>query len=374
MDIWFVEPIPFVRFWGQGPESHRILLDVVERDKKRGGKSHNAHYPTGRTPECKAGVRVKPSHPGQWQTQSEQISVSFSSNCQQNGQLVVKFPIGTFPAETQHEFMHRAFTLIELLVVIAIIAILAAILFPVLTQAKSAAKSTASLSNVKQIGTAAQLYMGDYDDMTPPVFWYDPNATDFPSSYGFHYYPLLMLPYTKSEKLFLCPADTASDPTMADSKGRGRFDPDNDLYDYFLGANPSYGYNYRYLNTYLGTTTIQGMPTRQFSGVSATSIGDTAQTVMFAEATMKNLRGVTAPVGYALIEPPFAIAQVGYPGWTGTFPDARSQGQLWGRFDKNAVLVAWLDGHAKNTRIAALKAPGDNEDSVNKFWNGKAGE
>lgn len=62
----------------------------------------------------------------------------------------------------------RAFTLIELLVVIAIIAILAAILFPVFAQAKAAAKATASLSNVKQIGTAQQLYAGDSDDVLPP--------------------------------------------------------------------------------------------------------------------------------------------------------------------------------------------------------------
>lgn len=63
-----------------------------------------------------------------------------------------------------------AFTLIELLVVIAIIAILAAILFPVFAQAKAAAKTTSTLSNVKQLGTAVHMYAGDYDDMTPGVF------------------------------------------------------------------------------------------------------------------------------------------------------------------------------------------------------------
>ena len=62
---------------------------------------------------------------------------------------------------------NRAFTLIELLVVIAIIAILAAILFPVFAQAKAAAKKTADLSNLKQIGTAAIMYCGDYDDNFP---------------------------------------------------------------------------------------------------------------------------------------------------------------------------------------------------------------
>jgi prepilin-type N-terminal cleavage/methylation domain-containing protein len=60
-----------------------------------------------------------------------------------------------------------AFTLIELLVVIAIIAILAAILFPVFAQAKAAAKTTQAISNTKQIGTAQQIYLSDYDDTLP---------------------------------------------------------------------------------------------------------------------------------------------------------------------------------------------------------------
>jgi prepilin-type N-terminal cleavage/methylation domain-containing protein len=59
----------------------------------------------------------------------------------------------------------KAFTLIELLVVIAIIAILAAILFPVFAQAKLAAKKTAALSDVKQLGLGIMMYDNDYDDM-----------------------------------------------------------------------------------------------------------------------------------------------------------------------------------------------------------------
>lgn len=64
----------------------------------------------------------------------------------------------------------RAFTLIELLVVIAIIAILAAILFPVFAQAKLAAKKTQSISNLKQMGTATQIYLSDSDDLYPLAF------------------------------------------------------------------------------------------------------------------------------------------------------------------------------------------------------------
>jgi len=63
-----------------------------------------------------------------------------------------------------HSFHKKGFTLIELLVVIAIIAILAAILFPVFAQAKEAAKKTQAISNIKQMGTSANIYMADYDD------------------------------------------------------------------------------------------------------------------------------------------------------------------------------------------------------------------
>lgn len=61
----------------------------------------------------------------------------------------------------------RGFTLIELLVVIAIIAILAAILFPVFARARESARKTSCLSNMKQIGLAAMMYVQDYDTTFP---------------------------------------------------------------------------------------------------------------------------------------------------------------------------------------------------------------
>jgi prepilin-type N-terminal cleavage/methylation domain-containing protein len=61
----------------------------------------------------------------------------------------------------------RAFTLVELLVVMGIIAVLIALLFPALRQAQEHARRATCLSNVRQLTSAAMLYLNDNRQVLP---------------------------------------------------------------------------------------------------------------------------------------------------------------------------------------------------------------
>jgi len=94
----------------------------------------------------------------------------------------------------------KGFTLIELLVVIAIIAILAAILFPVFARAREKARQTSCLSNLKQLGLAAQMYCQDYDETFSMCLYLAGNGQAY-SMYHVH------MPYMKNTQIFQCPSE-----------------------------------------------------------------------------------------------------------------------------------------------------------------------
>jgi type II secretory pathway pseudopilin PulG len=114
------------------------------------------------------------------------------------------------------------FTIVELLVVIAVIGIVAALLLPALTKARAMAKQSACLSNLRQVGTAIQLYGNDYSEKSKMT------AVPFTS--------LLFPDYLKSNKCFQCPSDLNKEinPSLTDNDPawRARIDNDwNEVYD-----------------------------------------------------------------------------------------------------------------------------------------------
>jgi len=206
----------------------------------------------------------------------------------------------------------NAFTLIELLVVIAIIAILAAILFPVFAQAKAAAKASAGVSNVRQMGQAIVLYQNDADD-SYPLAAYAVNPDDM--SQGFRIWHDILDPYVKNKDVWHCPGSSVK---ITDANGT---------------ITSHWGYNTRYLTT----LAFDFSNANNHTATNSSQIEQPSDTIVFTSAKSSTPPEYCGDDGKYLL-PPSEVEGV----------------PCWGRPDPvitEAANIAWADTHANRKKM-----------------------
>jgi len=267
---------------------------------------------------------------------------------------------------TQH-----AFTLIELLVVIAIIAILAAILFPVFAQAKQAAKKTQALSNVKQIGLAVQMYMGDADDVFPVGF-------DAANWTGNDLWAQKVQPYVKNVNIFTSPADSASgkvNAAVGSWAGIALSFACNGYYGNWVGSN----FELRGAMGIGNNSGWLGGPSNSSSAMTLPS-----ETVLATEKHTQDLLTIANNPGnlssYYIGGVFGGDAPNGAGGWapmripdgtravTAKWPDGQN-GSVSAKYTDQAVFV-FVDGHAKALKPVVTN-PNPTANPEKNMWDGK---
>lgn len=93
-------------------------------------------------------------------------------------------------------------TLIEILVVVAIAAGLIALLMPAIDHMRARVRQIQCLHNLRDIGTAMQLYAQDHDGTLPDMAALRPSKNDDVAAID-----TVLLDYLKDPRVFRCPAD-----------------------------------------------------------------------------------------------------------------------------------------------------------------------
>ncbi|WP_144241284.1 type II secretion system protein [Fimbriimonas ginsengisoli] len=250
------------------------------------------------------------------------------------------------------------FTLIELLVVIAIIAILAAILFPVFAQAKDAAKKTADLSNLKQIGTSMNIYVGDSDDVLPTIRegasnWGCglPSGTPLGDCHQVMSIVSQLEPYVKNRQIWKSPNDTME-----------RCDGTNQCGDRWTGGAVSY------IPSYNGQTNWINQGS---ASPSVTSFGVFGHAWALSDGTPRN--GTTGSFSTTQIGAPAdtAILSPAYISWSyySGLVQYRADGRAWA-FD-NVELSGGIPAWPKTINVAYAWCCSTDAMSIGAYTGGK---
>ena len=135
------------------------------------------------------------------------------------------------------------FTLVEMLVTITIIVLLSGILLPMLSGARKRARRAACAANLSQIGKAAQMYLNNYSNRLPNI-WYEILAAQqgLMSEGSGMWWVQLNEQGIDDTRVFACPSLPGIGEPEADVDGDDI--PDNTLNGHGFNAdNIDYGYN-----------------------------------------------------------------------------------------------------------------------------------
>jgi prepilin-type processing-associated H-X9-DG protein len=94
------------------------------------------------------------------------------------------------------------FTFLEIVIVLGIIVLLLTLIVPAIWSVKEGARTTACISNLKQIGAGLNLYLADHDLTLPAL-----QAARASLNENVPVIDTVLAPYLKNKTVFACPSD-----------------------------------------------------------------------------------------------------------------------------------------------------------------------
>jgi len=243
--------------------------------------------------------------------------------------------------------VRAGFTLIELLVVIAIIAILAALLLPALSASKLKAQQISCISNLKQLGLANIMYVGDNK------VWVGPLNSNPSMSQG-DWMGAMLAFYGNTTNVLFCPsAPDHSTNSTGNTQGRA------DGAWHWALSNPTYASSYGYnawFDGSLGNTNTY--PNGCYKNDS--SVQNPSQTPMFLDANWINFDPIESdPPSRDLYNGGNVSTYEGMPRVTiarhgDRPPGAAPRMLLPGQDLPGSINIVFADGHAETIKLDNL--------------------